>query len=244
MPEDGTWRLRIPAGPVGSYRLAQLDDYSKLPRKAFPWRPDIRLSVQMRASAEQIPGTWGIGFWNNPFSLSILKRVEMLRLPALPESIWYFFASPQNYLSFRDNLPAWGSLAATFRSHRWSNFWLTLAAPILPLLAIPISARYLRKLIRKAIHQDSKTIPINPTEWHDYRLDWCEDQAVFQVDGRRLFETVIVPQGPLGFVLWVDNQYAAFPPDGRVGFGTLENQEPAWIEIKNLIINDQIPYLS
>jgi hypothetical protein len=44
----------------------------------------------------------------------------------------------------------------------------------------------------------------------------------------------------LGFVLWVDNQYAAFPPDGRIRFGSLENPEPAWIEVRNLSINGQL----
>jgi hypothetical protein len=34
----------------------------------------------------------------------------------------------------------------------------------------------------------------------------------------------------------IDNQYAAFIPDGKIGFGVLENPEPAWLEIKELEI--------
>jgi hypothetical protein len=240
---DGSWRLQIPAGPAGRYRLAQLDDYSDLPRKAFLWKRAGSFQVQMRASAAQIPGTWGMGFWNNPFGLAILKGVEMLRLPTLPESVWYFFASPQNHLSFYDHLPAHGSLASTFRSQRRVTPELALATLCLPLLAIPITARYLRKLIRNFVRQDSQELLIDPTHWHDYQLDWRKDRAIFKIDGQELFETEIVPQGPLGFVLWVDNQYAAFPPDGRIKFGSLENPVPAWIEVRNLSINGQSPEL-
>lgn len=242
-PQEGTLRLRIPAGPAGRYRLAQLDDYSHLPRKDFLWQPGTSLHVQMRASENQIPGTWGIGFWNNPFGMAILTRVEMLRLPALPESAWFFFASPHNYLSLRDDLPAHGALAATFRVQTRSKPWLTLAAPLLPLLAIPPVARTLRKLIRKTILEDSYQLPIDPTAWHDYRLDWQKNEAVFQLDSQKPFTTKIVPVQSLGFVLWIDNQYAAFRPDGQLRFGTLENPDAAWIEIRQLTINGKEPVL-
>ena len=239
--EPGTLRLQIPSGPAGRYRLAQLDDYSGLPRKSFPWRPGSEIRVQMRASSAVIPGTWGIGFWNNPFGLAILTRVEMLRLPALPEAAWYFFASSHNYLSFRDDLPAQGSLAATFHSPGRSNPWLLLAAPILPLLAIPPVARKLRKWIPKIIRQDSQTLPIDPTRWHDYLLEWHKERAIFQVDDQTLLETQTAPDASLGFVVWIDNQYAAFSPDGRLRFGSLANPEPAWIELRQLSVNGQEP---
>jgi len=243
-PEEGTLQLRIPSGPAGRYRLAQLDDYSHLPRKNFPWRPGSSFHVQMRASTNQIPGTWGIGFWNNPFGMAILTRVEMLRLPALPESAWFFFASSHNYLSFRDDLPAHGALAATFRVRARAKPWLALAVPLLPLYAIPAVARSLRKLIRKTILEDSYKLPIDPTDWHDYHLDWQKEKAVFQIDGQSLFVTEIVPDQSLGFVLWIDNQYAAFRPDGQLRFGTLENPAAAWIEIRQLTMNGQKPVLT
>jgi hypothetical protein len=70
-------------------------------------------------------------------------------------------------------------------------------------------------------------------------LDWQKDRATFQIDSQTLFETQTVPEASLGFVVWVDNQYAAFPPDGRLRFGTLNNLEAAWIEIRQLTINGQ-----
>jgi len=51
-----------------------------------------------------------------------------------------------------------------------------------------------------------------------------------------VLETEIAPPGPLGLVLWVDNQYAALPPDGRLRYGTLPNPEAAWVELEELEI--------
>jgi hypothetical protein len=36
-------------------------------------------------------------------------------------------------------------------------------------------------------------------------------------------------------VIWIDNQYAAFTPQGQVRFG-LEATPPAWLEIRGLRI--------
>jgi hypothetical protein len=49
-----------------------------------------------------------------------------------------------------------------------------------------------------------------------------------------VFESAVSPHPPLGLVIWIDNQFAAFAPDGKIGFGVLENPEPAWLEIKEI----------
>src|SRR5512144_3136865 len=99
---SGGWRLEIPAGSAGRYRLAQLDDYSNLPRRAFPWQAPLSLSLRARASQSSLPGTWGFGLWNDPFALSLGFGGER-RIPALPNAAWFFFASAPNYLSLRDD---------------------------------------------------------------------------------------------------------------------------------------------
>jgi hypothetical protein len=38
-------------------------------------------------------------------------------------------------------------------------------------------------------------------------------------------------------VIWIDNQYAAFTPGGRIAFGVLEGKEE-WIEVKDIVITD------
>jgi hypothetical protein len=233
---EGAWRLEIPAGPQKAYRVAQIDDYGSQPRRSFSHRPPFRFSLQARASAEVIPGTWGMGLWNNPFSMAILSRVEILRLPALPETAWFFFASPPNYLSFRDDLSAEGALAATFRSRRIPTALFALGAPALPLLRLPPAVRLARRLARQLVQQSSVHLDLNPTGWHSYAMEWLAEGVTFWVDGEAVHQTSIAPHGPLGLAIWVDNQYAALPPNGRVGFGALENPQPAWIEIKDLDI--------
>jgi hypothetical protein len=230
-----SWRLEIPAGPGGRYRLAQLDDYQGLPRRAFPWGPPLSLSLRARASAGEIPGTWGFGLWNDPFGFAFLQGGGV-RLPVLPNAAWFFFASPHNYLSLRDDLPAQGALAATFQSPRWPPATSLLGVPVLPLLLLPPAARLLRRLGRRHVRQDAVSLELDATAWHRYGIEWREEAATFRVDGQAVLETEVTPVGPLALVLWVDNQYAALPPDGRLRYGTLPNPEAAWIEIEGLVI--------
>jgi hypothetical protein len=231
---EQTWRLSIPPGPARRYRLAQLDDYGQASRRAFPWKPPFDLALQARASATELPGTWGFGLWNDPFGMGILGGGEKLRLPALPNTAWFFFASPPNYLSVRDDLPAQSGLATTFCAPRWPPLLLALATPGLPLLALPPAVRLLRRLARRIIRQDAVSLHIDPMDWHAYHLEWTIQHVNFQVDGKTILQTTTVPHSPLGLVLWVDNQYMAITPAGRVRYGTLPNPEPAWIEIRNL----------
>lgn len=233
---SGKIRLEIPAGPSGSYRLAQLDDYNDLPRRNFPWKAPLRLTVTMRAAAA-MPGTWGFGFWNDPFSMSLLGRRGALRLPVFPNAAWFFYASEHNYLSLRDDLPVHGFLAATFHSMRLPAALGALGVVFLPFVLLPPFARLLRRIAKRFVQQDSHCLDVDATTWHTYSLDLKSDSVIFFIDGARTFETPLIPSGRLGFVLWVDNQYMALPPDGRFRYGWLENKQPSWIEIRELQIN-------
>ena len=233
-PRPGDWRLEIPAGPARRYRLAQVDDYSQLRREDFCWQPPLRLSLRARASAADLPGTWGFGFWNDPFSLSMGLGGAAQRFPALPNAAWFFFASPPNYLSFRDNLPAQGLLAATFQAPSIPPALLALAAPGLGLAAIPGGAQMVRRILRRLVKQSAALVPGEVTASHHYTLDWQVEGVTFALDRQIIHATPIAPGGPLGLVIWIDNQYAALPPAGGLRFGTLENSLPAWLEIEGL----------
>src|SRR5690606_30297459 len=100
----------LPAGESGSYRLAQLDDYQGLPRGDFPHQPPFRLRLRARISGAQLPGTWGFGLWNEPLSAQF-SFGSGRKLPALPNAAWFFFASPENHLSLRNDLLGHGPLA-------------------------------------------------------------------------------------------------------------------------------------
>jgi hypothetical protein len=232
------YRLTIPSSGADSYRLAQMDDYNPLARRHFPHRFPLRLSLSARTSSDSLPGTWGFGLWNDPFGLSLGFGGRPFRLPALPNAVWFFGASGENYLSFReygrgDHAPMSGFMAQTFRSPKFHPLLFPAG------LALPFSRRTTRRLLGRVIAEDGVELSrgdacIAPTDWHRYRLEWSLNRVSFEVDEAQVFESSVSPNPPLGLVIWIDNQYAAFTPEGKIGFGVLENPEPAWLEIKEL----------
>jgi len=259
-PESSHYRLSIPSGSSNSYRLAQLDDYTKISRKRFAHRGPLRLNLVARTSRSSIPGTWGFGLWNDPFGLSLGFGGNPWRLPTLPNTAWFFGASEESYLSFVSGLdtgetlrlrrqrtaaplsasarparpPVFnGFIAQTFRAPRFHPL-LILAG-----MALPFSRKLTRRLLSRVIEEDGIDLgrheqQIAPTDWHRYSLDWREKRVSFQVDDALVFESSVSPHPPLGLVIWIDNQYAAFTPEGRIGFGVLANPEPAWLEVKEI----------
>jgi len=159
------------------------------------------------------------------------------RIPALPQAAWFFYASPPNYLALHDTHTAQGLLAATFASRRIPALLLAASLPALPLLAWSPTARLLRRAARPFVAEDALRLDLDPTRWHNYRLEWRTDAVDFTVDGEPCFTTTVAPRGPLGLVLWIDNQYAAFPPQGTLRFGTLANPEPAWLELAEIEVS-------
>lgn len=230
------YRLSIPAGKADQYRLAQLDDYTKVTRRRFPLYFPLSLSLSARASSNTIPGTWGFGLWNDPFGLSLGFGGNSFRLPALPNAVWFFGASKENYLSFQNDKPAQGFLAQSFRSPKFHRSLIPAG------LALLFSRKLTRRLLGNLIGEDGVRLSLDVTQWHRYKLDWRADQVSFTVDDVQVFESPVSPKPPLGLVIWIDNQYAAFTPEGKIGFGVLENPEPAWLEIKDIEMRrDGIP---
>lgn len=256
------WRLSIPAGEADNYRNAQLDDYARLSRRQFPHRFPLQFSLLARTSSDTIPGTWGFGLWNDPFGLSLGFGGNPFRLPALPNAVWFFGASKENYLSFKEpsraeqrsktevearltNHPsaaplrgsaqdevANGFLAQTFRSPRFHPLLIPAG------IALPFSRKATRRMLGKIIGEDGVALRVDVTQWRRYSLTWEEKRISLEVDNVQVFESNVSPHPPLGLVIWIDNQYASFTPDGKIGFGVLANPEPAWLEIKELEIRD------
>lgn len=228
-----SWRLEIPAGPQGSYRLAQLDDYTQRSRRRFPWKPPLSLALSARVSTNRIQGTWGFGLWNDPFSFSMGFGGGSRRLPALPNAIWFFFASPQNQLSLRDDLPSNGNLAAIFQSSSLPAYMLIPGLFALPFIALPPASRLLRRWARRFVRQETISFITDVTQWHQYKLVWETQRVCFALDDENIFEDTISPNDPLGLVIWIDNQFLAWTPDGHLSYGNLETPQPCWVEIKD-----------
>jgi len=240
--ESSHFLLTVPAGKADKYRNAQLDDYAQLTRGRFPNHSPITVSLSARTSSNNIPGTWGFGLWNDPFGLSIGYGGKPFRFPALPNAVWFFGASEENYLSFKEPAgfdtdgksirptqpAANGFLAQSFRAPKF-NPLLVLAG-----LVFPFSRKVTRRLMSRVIAEDGIRLDVDTTEWHRYKLEWRDKRASFEVDDVQVFDSDVSPTTPLGLVIWIDNQYAASTPEGKIGFGVLKNLEPAWLEVKDL----------
>jgi hypothetical protein len=232
---ESGYRFFIPPGDNRHYRLSQLDDYAQFTRRYYPHRPTLRLSLRARASAESHPGTWGFGLWNDPFLMTIGFKGKPLSLPALPNAVWFFQASEKSYLSFSDK-PGNGFLAQAFRSPAFPFGRLAQAV-----LAFPFSRSSARKLVGNVVEEDGIRLSVDPTGWHGYRLEWSPTRSAFWVDETLIFETPVSPRPPLGLVLWIDNMFAAWRPDGKMGFGVHGTSEPAWLEIRDLDLKGSPP---
>lgn len=235
LSRDGTllrtergWRLGIPAGGSGSYRLAQLDDQAGRRRRYYPWRAPLVLSLRARVSSSSLPGTWGFGLWNDPYGFSFGPGERFIRLPTLPQAAWFFGASPKSYLSLRDDRPGRGFMAQVVSSSRFHPSLIGAG------LALPLWPRASRRLLRSAISQDSAEVEPDPARWHSYRLEWSASRAAFWVDELMVLEAAMSPRPPLGLVIWIDNQYAAFDPRGRLAWGMEENPSEAWLEVEDV----------
>jgi hypothetical protein len=234
--DGGVWRLSMPAGPGSAYRLAQLDDYARLSRSSFPWRAPLRLRLRARVENGAAAGTWGVGWWNDPFGMGLSLGGGQLRFPTLPNAAWFFYASAANHLAFRDGHPAQGFLAATF-SARSASLRLAATAAVTPAALVSAAAGgVLRRLLHSMVAEDAVAPAVDTAGWHAYELTWQEDAVAFAVDGSAVYRTPVSPVGPLGLVLWIDNQYAALPPGGRLRFGNLPTASACALELADCTV--------
>lgn len=215
------------------YTDAQIDDYQGLPRRGFLWRPPLTLTVRARFSHQsgELNGTAGFGFWNDPFVMT------GRRLPTLPRAIWFFYASSPSDMKLDLHTPGHGWKAATLDALRLPFFLLAPTAPVAMLLMnIRPMYRALWPIGQRAMGVSEAALEVSMTEWHTYVIDWGANTARFSVDDELKLETPSSPGGPLGFVMWLDNQYAVVKPWGRFGYGLLEAPGRQWMEVDTLAI--------
>ncbi|MGH2582630.1 MAG: hypothetical protein ACRDFQ_07015 [Anaerolineales bacterium] len=230
------WRFHLEQRAGEQYQLAQLDDYARLPRRQFGHRPPVTFQVSARTSQEVSPGTWGFGFWNDPGPMVKFKPF-FLRLPVLPNAAWFFFAAPPNQLSFDDAQVGNGNFAGVYASPQIPSVFFLLLAPFIPLLLSKTISRWMRKLASKIVPHDLRHVQVDPTVWRRYKIVWRENQVVFEVDDKQVFQTRLTPKPPLALVLWLDNQFGAWRPDGSLGYGNIPIPADCWVEIRDLCIS-------
>jgi hypothetical protein len=90
-------------------------------------------------------------------------------------------------------------------------------------------------LAQRVLKIDETIISVEMDHWHDYGLEWGGQEVRFIVDGETIFHTRFSPQGPLGFVAWIDNQYMVATPQGRFRHGIVasatQSMELAALEV-------------
>jgi hypothetical protein len=224
------------------YTNAQIDDYQGLARRHFPWRPPLKLTVRARFSYGAgdgpmgLSGTAGFGFWNDPFLMT--ER----RIPTLPRALWFFYSSPPSEMKLDLSVPGDGWKAATIDALRPIAVLLApLAVPAALLMNLRPLYRALWPPIQGALSIRESAMDVPLTEWHNYVIEWGVEHATFSVDDEPVLEGAPSPRGPLGFVMWLDNQYMIVKPWGRFGWGLLETPGCQWLEVDRLLIEPELP---
>jgi hypothetical protein len=228
----GGIRFVVEDATAGEYSDAQITDYGGRRRSQFPNRPPLRMTARAWAShsAAELKGTAGFGFWNQPV-------MPGQGLPRLPRCAWFFFASSPSNMAFARGVPGRGWKAAVNDFSRWPFLALAPAAPLgFLLMRIPALYRALWPLGQWAIGASEAILEADVRQPHSYRLDWLPGSVVFYVDDELVHRAPCAPRGPLGFVAWLDNQYAVVTPQGRIGMGLIAVPGRQWLALDELVI--------
>ncbi len=232
-PTGQSWRFMNLNTTAKRYTNAQLDDYQGLSRRQFLWRPPLQMRVRARFSHPTgvLKGTAGFGFWNDPFMMT------GWRWPTLPRAVWFFYASPPSNMKLDLHTPGYGWKAATIDALRWPFFALAPFAPLaIPLMNIGFLYRLCWPIAQQAIQVSEAIVPAAMTEWQTYDLVWREKTVSFAVNEQSILVCQTSSRGPLGFVMWFDNQYMVVTPWGVFKHGLLETSGEQWLEVDRLVI--------
>lgn len=215
---------------------AQIDDYEGLARSRYRWCPPLTMTVRARFShpAGELSGTAGFGLWNDPFLMTGFAW------PALPRAVWFFYASPASNMKLDIDTPGQGWKAATIDATRPSALlWAPLAPVAVPLMNIRPLYRRLWPRIQRALAVREATIEVDMTAWHTYVLHWGVGSVRFDVDGAQMLAYDRSPRGPLGFVMWLDNQSLVITPWGGFRYRRLAAPGVQWMEVDSLSIETE-----
>lgn len=244
-------RLHKPESPSGdiplTYTNAQIDDYHTLRRRDFWWSPPLRMKLRAQFShpsasspnhdptAPHLTGTAGFGFWNDPFVMTGQNKLGYG--PTLPRALWFFYASPPSDMPLAMGVPGWGWKAAVIDCFRPAFYALLPTAPIgVLLMRSSFLYRRLWPIAQAAMNVDECIVGTSLTAWRTYEIEWLEKGVRFWVDDRLVFETRRSPRGPLGMVIWLDNQSMVVTPTGRFRSGLVPSHQDELLEVENLEI--------
>ncbi len=234
--ESAGFRLELPELPRG-YADAQVDDCKRRRRAQLPWAAPTSLTLRARASHPAPPGTLGFGFWNDPFGLSLGGAGGMQKLPAAPQAVWFFYGAPPNDFSFVRGGRGDGWKAVSLRAPAVPAALLVPGAALTFITGnAPVLRKWVVRAVQTAVAAAEADLSVPLTEWHTYQLHWETARVRFEVDGVPVLDAPVAPRGPLGFVAWIDNQFAVLSERAGIRFGVVPTTAPAWLEIADLEI--------
>jgi hypothetical protein len=229
-PQPNSLRFVVQGARTSGLSDAQIDDYHTLPPQSYPWRPPVVFQVRARMShpASELLGTAGFGFWNDPFTLQGVTT-------AAPNNVWFFFASPPSDMRLVPGVAGFGWKAAMLNGGNLPGWLVRLGERA---LRLPGIGRLAQVAARRQVRAAERLLDdFELTEWHTYRLQWLAKSVRFWVDDREVLRAPDPPDVPLGFVAWMDNQWARFTPEGEFAFGLLDIQQRQWMELAELRID-------
>ncbi len=239
--DNSILRLGYEDAAPNRYTDAQIDDYTMFSRKEYLWRPPIRMTIRARAShpaagpksTEQtkniLKGTAGFGFWNKPFTMQG-------NWFTMPESIWFFYASPPSNMALSANTPGWGWKAQVVHGAKVSSVAQTIPLAMgLGYGKVTGNTKIASKWLEKFSGVSEKILEDDINNWHEYKLEWLANEAIFFVDGREVHRAHFSPTKPLGFVAWLDNAYAIATPHGEIRFGRTKSKRQ-WLDLDSVKI--------
>jgi hypothetical protein len=133
--------------------------------------------------------------------------------------------------------PGWGWKAQSLEAPAIPS-WLLAAPALLAYLAakLPLLRQLVMRTALRAIDCEERILEANLDAWHTYEIRWHTDGVTFLVDGALTLESRISPTGPLGFVTWIDNQYAVASPEGGLRFGVISTDESQGLFLQDLTL--------
>lgn len=227
--EAGVARLVVDGAVENELSDAEIDDHRTAPRWNLHWTPPLTLTVRARFShaAGEMIGTAGFGFWNDPFDWT--GNVQ-----APPNALWFFYASTHSDMSFVRGL----------RGHGWRAGFLNggKAHPVTmavgnALFRLPGMDKLVFAAAERMMGAEESLLDeVEMREWHEYKIEWRTDEAVFWVDGAQKFRGKNPPNVPLGFVAWVDNNATTMGPGKEFSFSRVAVPMREWMEISQVRI--------
>jgi len=238
---DSALKMSFASANWKTYTDAQIDDYTMLSKADYLWNPPLRMAVRSRFSHSfsskkttsrnnTLRGTAGFGFWNRPFTM----QGDFF---TLPEAIWFLYSAPPSNMALAQGIPGWGWKAQVVHTT-----FVNLVTNAIP-LALSIgyaklsgNQSHASRWLQRLSGARESLIQVDMTKWHTYTLEWKVKSARFWVDNKEILKVRHSPTRPLGFVAWLDNEYAVVTPTGELRFGKTSSG-PQWLEVDYIKID-------